>query len=101
MSNYQCGLYGWTTHRTNVYAEFSQIRAIVFAMRKGHVGTAMGGSTVLSPQRAAARNRRRKAQEAAWAAKSGAVVISHKSQTPDQIATNEKGIAAARKILEG
>lgn len=77
------------------------VGAIVFAMRKGHVGTAMGGSTVISPQRAAARNRARKAQEAAWAAKSGAVVITHKSQTPEQIAINEKGIAAARKILEG
>jgi hypothetical protein len=70
-------------------------------MRKGHVGTAMGGSTVISPQWEAARNRARKAQEAAWAAKSGAVVITHKSQTPEKIAINEKGIAAARKILEG
>jgi len=70
-------------------------------MTKGRLGTSMGGTKVLSPSRAAARARYYKNQEALWASKSGPVVITYKSDTPEQIAINEKGIAAARNILQG
>jgi hypothetical protein len=51
----------------------------VRGMKKGHVGTSMGGGGgVLSPAAAARRARYRKWQESQWASKSGPVTITYK-----------------------
>lgn len=58
------------------------------------MGTSMGGTTVLSAKRAAARARFHKSQEAGWAAKSGPVTISYKAKDLGQDVIDENGVIA-------